>query len=91
MFANAEILIPREGTCSVVPREAVLADEGKNFVFQHWKDDLWVRRDVSVGREFGPYVEVLGGVSRETPIVTAGAFMLKSDVLRGKMGAGCAD
>ena len=26
-----------------------------------------------------------------TDIVTAGAFMLKSDVLRGKMGAGCAD
>lgn len=91
MFADVEILVPSEGKLTVVPRESVLCDEGRFFVFQHWRDNLWVRRDVRVGRRMGPYVEVLGGIPMGARIVTAGAFMLKSDVLRGKMGAGCAD
>ena len=91
MFADVEIRVPVARKHTVVPREAALSDEGRHFVFQHWKDDLWVRRDVRVGREIGPYVEILGGVSHGAKIVTAGAFMLKSDVLRAKMGAGCAD
>ena len=74
-----------------VPSSAILSDEGKTFVFQQWKDDLWVRRDVSVGRKQRGFVEVLNGISTGDTIVTSGAFMLKSDILREKMGAGCAD
>ena len=91
MFVHAEIAVPAEGRLTVVPREAVLSDEGKHFVFQHWKDDLWVRRDVKLGESQGRYVEIVDGLPRDARIVTGGAFMLKSDVLRGKMGAGCAD
>ena len=91
MFVHAEIVIPAEGRSTVVPREAVLSDEGKHFVFQHWKDDLWVRRDVKLGARRARLVEIVAGLPRDARIVTGGAFMLKSDVLRGKMGAGCAD
>ena len=91
MFVHAEIVVPAEGRTTVVPREAVLSDEGKHFVFQHWKNDLWVRRDVKLGTGRGRYVEIVAGLPRDARIVTGGAFMLKSDVLRGKMGAGCAD
>jgi cobalt-zinc-cadmium efflux system membrane fusion protein len=91
MFVHAEIVVPAEGRSTVVPREAVLSDEGKHFVFQHWKNDLWVRRDVKLGTRRGRYVEIVAGLPRDARIVTGGAFMLKSDVLRGKMGAGCAD
>ncbi len=44
MFVHAEIVVPAEGRSMVVPREAILSDEGKHFVFQHWKNDLWVKR-----------------------------------------------
>lgn len=91
MFAEAEIVVPLKGQITAVPATAVLSDEGKTFVFQHWKDDLWLRRDVVVGRSQGRFVEILAGVPRGTRVVTGGAFMLKSDVLREKMGAGCAD
>jgi cobalt-zinc-cadmium efflux system membrane fusion protein len=91
MFAEAEISIPQTGKMTAIPSSAVLSDEGKSFVFQHFKDDLWIRRDVQVGEELGGFVEVLSGVPQGTKIVSHGAFMLKSDILREKMGAGCAD
>jgi cobalt-zinc-cadmium efflux system membrane fusion protein len=36
-------------------------------------------------------VESVEGLQSGDVIVTDGAFLLKSDVLREKMGAGCAD
>jgi cobalt-zinc-cadmium efflux system membrane fusion protein len=91
MFAEAEITVPLEGDITAVPSSAVLSDEGKAFVFQHWKDDLWLRRDVRLGRKKGSFTEVLDGIPKGATVVAGGAFMLKSDILREKMGAGCAD
>jgi len=91
MFAEAEIPIPLKGNMTAVPSSAVLSDEGKTFVFQHFKEDLWIRRDVRVGRNQGDMIEVLSGIPLGATIVSRGGFMLKSDILREKMGAGCAD
>jgi cobalt-zinc-cadmium efflux system membrane fusion protein len=73
------------------PRAAVLADEGKFFVFKHWKDDFFVRQDVRKGRDFFGMIEILDGLQAGDTVAVEGAFLLKSDVLREKMGAGCAD
>jgi cobalt-zinc-cadmium efflux system membrane fusion protein len=91
MFAEAEISVRLEGSVTAVPSSAVLSDDGKAFIFQHWKDDFWVRRDVQVGEDQGGMVEVLNGITKGATVVSRGAFMLKSDILREKMGAGCAD
>lgn len=91
MFADVQIAIGLDGQMLAIPQAAVMADAGENFVFQHWKNDLWVRRDVAIGGRYGNLVELLSGVPQGAKIVTGGAFMLKSDVLREKMGAGCAD
>jgi cobalt-zinc-cadmium efflux system membrane fusion protein len=91
MFAEAEITVPLKGNITTVPSSAVLSDEGQTFVFQLLKDDLWLRRDVRLGRNQGGVAEVLDGITRGATVVTRGAFMLKSDILREKMGAGCAD
>jgi len=74
-----------------VPSRALLSDEGRDFVFVHWKEDYYVRRFVKRGREFSGSVEIKEGLSPGQIIVTDGTFLLKSDVLREKMGAGCAD
>ncbi|OHB73573.1 MAG: hypothetical protein A2Z25_17100 [Planctomycetes bacterium RBG_16_55_9] len=91
MFAEAEISVPLKGNTMTVPSSAVVSDEGKTFVFQHLKDDLWIRQDVRVGKKQGSVVEVLDGLPAGATVVARGAFMLKSDILREKMGAGCAD
>ena len=90
MFADVAVLIPGEGHMNAVPQNAVMSDAGNYFVFRHFKDDLWVRCDVIPGQRQGGYVEILNGISEADRIITGGAFMLKSEVLKEKMGAGCA-
>jgi cobalt-zinc-cadmium efflux system membrane fusion protein len=36
-------------------------------------------------------VEIVNGLQEGETVVSEGGFLLKSDVLRAKMGAGCAD
>jgi cobalt-zinc-cadmium efflux system membrane fusion protein len=50
-----------------------------------------VRQEVRKGREFFGMIEILDGLREGDVVVAAGGFLLKSDVLREKMGAGCAD
>ena len=91
MFVSVRLGLPAEGESLVVPKVAVLADEGRTFVFTHKEGDYWVRRPVTLGARFDGMVEIASGITAEQRIITDGSFLLKSDVLRGKMGAGCAD
>ncbi|HPD14832.1 MAG TPA: efflux RND transporter periplasmic adaptor subunit [Planctomycetota bacterium] len=88
MFANVEIQFASGKQAAFVPREAVLADEGRQFVFQEMQDGLWLRRDVATGRTQGRLVEIVSGLDPDATVAAGGAFMLKSDILRSKMGAG---
>ena len=91
MFCKATISVDAGVAALALPKAAVLSDEGKSFVFKHLKDDLYIRSAVTVGRENDGLVEILEGLSEGDLVVVEGAFILKSDVLREKMGAGCAD
>lgn len=92
MFCKAALSLDNgQEDVLAVPLSAVFADEGKSFVFKHWKDDFYVRQDVNKGRVFSGMVEILDGLQAGETVVAEGAFLLKSDVLREKMGAGCAD
>jgi cobalt-zinc-cadmium efflux system membrane fusion protein len=69
----------------------VLEDEGRSFVFVHLQGEFYVRRPVTTGRTWAGWVEITQGLQPGQVVVAEGAFLLKSDVLRSKMGAGCAD
>jgi cobalt-zinc-cadmium efflux system membrane fusion protein len=91
MFASVRIFLPGAEEALAVPRSAVLTDEGRAFVFVHHEGDYWVRRPVEPGRAWLDWVEVKRGLAGAETLAAEGAFLLKSDVLRSKMGAGCAD
>jgi cobalt-zinc-cadmium efflux system membrane fusion protein len=91
MFVNVELYLPSGPDALVVPRAAVLSDEGRSFVFLRHHGDFWVRRPVETGRASGDRVEITKGLAGGETVATEGCFLLKSDVLRSKMGAGCAD
>lgn len=91
MFSEIHIDLESDRSALVIPKGALLSDEGNDFVFTFWKEEFYVRRAVQTGQEFFDLVEVIEGLVPGDRIVTAGAFLLKSDVLREKMGAGCAD
>jgi len=91
MFARVRLALPGSSADLAVPAEAVLEDEGRSFVFVRARGDYFVRRPVAPGRSAGGWVAVTGELGPGTEVVSRGAFLLKSDVLRAKMGAGCAD
>ncbi|MFZ5984477.1 MAG: efflux RND transporter periplasmic adaptor subunit [Acidobacteriota bacterium] len=74
-----------------LPEESILEDEGRSFAFVSLEGPYYIRRPVTVGRREGGWTEIVTGVSKGDTVVSKGAFLLKSDVLRSKMGAGCAD
>ncbi|HET9595136.1 MAG TPA: efflux RND transporter periplasmic adaptor subunit [Anaeromyxobacteraceae bacterium] len=91
MFASVRIYLPGQEEALAVPAAAVLSDEGRSFVFAHHHGDYWIRRPVEPGRRWVDWVEVKGGLHGGETLAADGSFLLKSDVLRSKMGAGCAD
>jgi cobalt-zinc-cadmium efflux system membrane fusion protein len=91
MFAAVKLFLPGTDVVLAVPRDAVLEDEGRSFVFVHYQGEYYVRRPVAVGRAWAAWVEIKKGLQPGQVVATEGAFLMKSDVLRSKMGAGCAD
>ena len=91
MFCETLSILGSSDRVWVIPKEAVVSDAGVDFVFKPLTDDYYYRRNVKLGRVYSDGVEVTAGVAPEDTLVGEGVFMLKSDVLRSKMGAGCAD
>ena len=91
MFARVNLLLDDASAPLAVPEAAVLEDAGRSFVFVHLEGPYYIRRPVEVGHTMNGWVAISGGVKAGDVIVSEGAFLLKSDVLRSKMGAGCAD
>ncbi len=91
MFARVRLLLKQAAAPLAVPSEAVLEDEGRSFVFVRVREPFFIRRPVTAGLVEAGWTEVSGDVRVGDTVVSKGAFLLKSDVLRSKMGAGCAD
>jgi cobalt-zinc-cadmium efflux system membrane fusion protein len=91
MFCAANAVFETPEKVIAVPKGAILSDEGKHFVFRMIRDGFALRTDVEIGRVFADCIEITGGLPEGEKIITEGAFVCKSDVLRAKMGAGCAD
>jgi cobalt-zinc-cadmium efflux system membrane fusion protein len=91
MFAAVQLYLPGDEEGLALPRAAVLTDEGRSFVFVHQQGDFYMRRPVETGRTGLDWIEITKGLAGGETVATDGSFLLKSDVLRSKMGAGCAD
>lgn len=90
MFVRASIDLDGTETVLRVPETAVLSDAGRNFVFTRLNDELWLRRDVTVGPTADGLMEIHAGLNDGDVVAAKGAFMFKSEILKEKMGAGCA-
>ncbi len=91
LFFRARIALSEAQPQSTLSQAAVLTDEGRSFVFVRFRDGLFLKRLVQTGVAEGGRIGIIAGVHPDQEIVSNGAFLLKSDVLREKMGAGCAD
>ncbi|HEX5657086.1 MAG TPA: efflux RND transporter periplasmic adaptor subunit [Polyangiales bacterium] len=65
-----------------VPRSAVLQVEGETTVFVAEGNNTYTARPVELGVAAGDWVEITRGLVEGDVVVTAGAFVLKSELLR---------
>jgi cobalt-zinc-cadmium efflux system membrane fusion protein len=66
----------------VVPSRAVQGMEGETVVFVRTGGDHYARRAVTTGRDLGGEIEIVKGLQEGEVVVTAGAFLLKSELLK---------
>jgi multidrug efflux pump subunit AcrA (membrane-fusion protein) len=87
MFVKIYLKIPGKEKITL-PEGAIFKEENQSFVFRKWKGNLWIRTDVALGTRIGNYYEILRGLQAGDTIASEGGFMLKSEIFKGKMGAG---
>ncbi|MBI4564584.1 MAG: efflux RND transporter periplasmic adaptor subunit [Planctomycetes bacterium] len=88
MFGRAEIRIREPEAKILVPQEAVQNDGDCLIVFVSPSKDTFLPRKIEVGTVYANGYEVLGGLAAGENIVTTGSFQLKTEILRGQIGAG---
>ncbi len=90
-FGRARIAVaaPDEGV--VLPRDALQRVESQDVVFVERSPAVYEARVVTVARRTTNEVLLRDGVAPGDRVVTTGGFELKTEILRGSIGAGCCD
>lgn len=91
MFVTAEISAETPEKYVVVPLEAVHSSDGRKIVFIKTGDEKFEAREVIVKEKSGGEAALCEGVREGEKVVTENSFLLKSEFLKSKMGAGCAE
>ncbi len=91
MFARADITIARAAPLVMVPVDAVQRVKDVALVFVRLAPDQFEARRVTLGLTQGTHVEVRTGVTAGEAVATRGGFLLKTETLKGAIGAGCCD
>jgi cobalt-zinc-cadmium efflux system membrane fusion protein len=91
MFGKAIVSIRKNQAALVVPREAVQWEGCCNVVFVRRSDTLFEPRKVRIGYEMERHVVIESGVVEGEEVVTTGSFLLKTEILKGSIGAGCCE
>jgi cobalt-zinc-cadmium efflux system membrane fusion protein len=91
MYGQARILILDSEERLSIPESAVQTDGCCQLVFVRQAEDLYVPRKVLLGARANGYVAVEKGVDLGEPVAVAGAFLLKTEILKSNIGAGCCE
>jgi membrane fusion protein, heavy metal efflux system len=86
MYANLELPTTFSKQAIAVPESALQQVEGKNVVFVRHSDTEFEKREVERGVTVGGKTEIVGGLKVGEPVVTQGAFHLKSILAGGELG-----
>ena len=91
LFGQVRLLEVVAGEALEIPGNAVQMIDGKPFVFIERESDLFELRRVDVGPRRGKFILVEAGLHDDEKVVATQGFALKSEVLKSRLGASCAD
>jgi cobalt-zinc-cadmium efflux system membrane fusion protein len=90
MFGAGEIQIGARHSALVVPREAVQWEGSSFVVFVQTRPDQFEPRRVLTGQNLGRQIELAWAELKPgESVVTTGSFLLKTEIQKGSIGAGC--
>ncbi len=88
MFGSAEVHVKSAEPKILVPKAAVQNDGDCNLVFVSPIPNVYQARRVELGTIYESGFEVRGGLTEGDRVATTGSFLLKTEILRGQIGAG---
>lgn len=92
MFGRAEIHVRTIDDAILVPESAVQWDGCCNLVFVRQTDTVYQPYKVTLGyKRNGHYIVEDGLLAVGDSVVTQGSFLLKTEILKGSIGAGCCE
>lgn len=89
MFGAAKITIDVKLEATLMPQIAVLDTKQGPLAFVQRLPDLFETHPVLLGDTEDGWTEVLSGLQPGDPVVTQGAFLLKTEIMKSDIGAGC--
>jgi len=89
MFGQARIILRENEDVLSVPIDAVQTDGCCQLVFVRESDDVFAPRKIRLGASANGFVEVVSGLREGEVIATAGTFLMKTEILKSSIGAGC--
>jgi RND family efflux transporter MFP subunit len=84
MFANVSIRTGAAENALAVPKESLVEDEGRWFLFVQTAGEAFERREVKVGAQDKGYVQITAGLEDHERVVTKGAYYVKLAATAGK-------
>lgn len=82
MFATIRLFSETQPDRLAVPEAALQRDQGRAYVFVQRSLNEYELREVHVGESNGTLISILDGLNEGEPVVTHGAFVLKSELLK---------
>lgn len=83
MFATVAVSTGTSTKALVLPKEALVEDEGRYFVFVQASGERFARREVQIGVSEDNLVQILTGVEPHARVVVKGSYYLKQAAISG--------
>jgi cobalt-zinc-cadmium efflux system membrane fusion protein len=91
MFGRARVIVHDDAEVLAVPESAIQSDGCCTIVFVRESDTVYRPRKVVLGASAHGQAEVRSGLASGDAVVATGSFLLKTEVLKGNIGAGCCE
>lgn len=87
-FGKGEIEVREEPQALLVPKEAVQWEGCHHVVFVPLQEGTYQTRKIKLGWAGDTFYEVMAGLLPGERVVTTGSFLMKTEILKGAIGAG---